>query len=135
MRKILRNIDKKLLLVTIILFVFGLIMILSSSGVKAYMFGNSTSIYFKRQLLFLIISFVPACILIFIPTSKYKRLSWPALIGIIGLLILVLLYAIAINETRGWLNIGNYGGQPSELAKIVIIVWLSYFYGSNSTCL
>src|SRR5574344_1868788 len=133
MKKIIRNMDKKLFFATIILFVFGSIMILSSSSIKAYMFGNSPSIYFKRQILFIVVGYVVSIVLMLMPTSKYKKFSWPALIGIVGLLFLVLIYSIAINETKGWLNIGNFGGQPSELAKIVMIIWLASFYGNSKT--
>lgn len=131
MKKIFKNMDKKLFLATIVLFAFGSIMILSASSIKAYMFDNSPSIYFQRQVFFLMVGFALSCVLIRIPTSKYKKLSWPALIGVSGLILFTLLYSIAINATKGWLNIGKFGGQPSELAKIVMIVWLSCFYGNS----
>lgn len=129
MKKLIRNMDKKLFLATLILFIFGSIMILSSSSIRAYMFGNSPSIYFKRQIIFLIGGYFLSIILLLIPTSKYKKLSWPALVFAAGLLIMVLLYSIAVNATKGWFNAGS--GQPSEIAKIVIIVWLACFYGSS----
>lgn len=130
MKNIFKNIDKKLFFSTIILFVFGLIMIFSASNVKAFMFGNDPSIYFTRQLLFLVVTFIFCLVLIKIPSGKYKRLSWLALLAIIGALLVALIYSTAINETSGWLGIGNFGVQPSEFAKIISIVWLATYYGN-----
>lgn len=131
MKNLVKNIDKKLFLATLLLFSFGLIMILSASSITAYMFDNSPSIYFTRQAIFLIVGFILSLIIIRIPTSKYKKLSWLALLAVFGLLVFTLLYSIAVNATKGWLNIGNLGGQPSEFAKVIMIVWLACFYGCS----
>lgn len=132
MKKIIKNMDKKLFIATLILFSFGLIMIFSASNITAYMYGASVSRYFMKQLFFLLISFsFCAFLLVRIPTSKYKKLSWIALAGVIGLVMVALVYGAVVNDTSGWLGIGFLGIQPSELAKVVIIVWLACYYGNN----
>ena len=128
MKKLIKYMDKKLLIATIILFVFGLIMIFSASNVTAYMFGASPSRYFYKQSLFLFGSFIGCTIMMFIPTSKYKKLSWVALIGVTFLVFVALVYGTVVNDASGWIGIGGLGIQPSEFAKVVIIMWLACYY-------
>lgn len=131
MKNIFKNIDKKLFFSTIILFAFGLIMIFSASNVKAFMFGNDPGIYFRRQAIFLAITFILCIIFIIkIPIINYRKLSWLALLLIIGSLLVTLIYSTAINATSGWIGVGTLGIQPSEFAKIVSIVWLGAYYGN-----
>lgn len=128
MKKIIKYMDKKLLIATIILFVFGLIMIFSASNVTAYMFGASPSRYFYKQALFLLGSSIGCSVLMFIPTSKYKKLSWLALVGVTFLVFVALAYGAVVNDANGWIGIGKLGVQPSEFAKVVIIMWLACYY-------
>lgn len=131
MKNIFKNIDKKLFFSTIILFAFGLIMIFSASNVKAFMFGNDPGIYFRRQAIFLAITFILCIIFIIkIPIINYRKLSWLALLLIIGSLLVTLIYSTAINATSGWIGVGTLGIQPSEFAKVVSIVWLGAYYGN-----
>lgn len=132
MKDIIKNIDKKLLIVTIALFTFGLIMILSASSVTTYVQGTYQSKYFLRQLIFLVICFIVcALVIIKIPISKYKKLSnWLLIIDSVAILGAII-YATAINDTTGWISIPIIGQfQPSEFAKVLMIIWLASYYGS-----
>ena len=81
MRKIIKYIDKPLLITTIIFFIFGLVMIFSASNVIAYMAHEvSASYYFVKQAIFLIIGLVLSLIMIRVPTKTYGILSWFLLI-------------------------------------------------------
>ena len=122
-----------LLLVSIILIIFGIIMIYSSSSIWAdYKFGDQFK-YVKHQVLFFFIG-----IILLLITSKinykiyYKHASNLFIICII-LLILVLIPGIGSirNGSRSWFGIGAFGIQPSEFAKIGIIILVSK-YLSNS---
>ena len=62
-KDIIKNIDKPLFILTLILFVLGLVMIFSASNVTSYMNGGSPYAYFFRQGLFLLASFI-LCIFI-----------------------------------------------------------------------
>lgn len=131
MKNLIKNIDKKLFIATLILFVFGLIMIFSASNVTAYMYGAAPSRYFMKQSFFLLISFLGCYFfLIRIPTNKYRKLSWLALVGVTALVFIALVYGTIVNDASGWLGIGNLGIQPSEFAKVVIIIFLAGYYGS-----
>ena len=76
MKKIISKLDKPLLIVTIIFFIFGLIMILSASSMESYMRYNfSPYHYFFRQALFLLIGIIIFCFIIIFPTKNYKKLD------------------------------------------------------------
>ena len=70
-KDIIKNIDKPLFILTLILFVLGLVMIFSASNVTSYMNGGSPYAYFLRQGLFLIVSFI-FCIIILINSLGCK---------------------------------------------------------------
>ena len=68
MKNIIKNIDKRLLIMTIILFVIGLIMIYSASNVTAYVINEANPArYFIRQLEFLLLGLIGAIIMIKTP--------------------------------------------------------------------
>lgn len=129
MRKILKNIDKPLLIVTVILFIFGLIMVFSASNVIAYMSHEvSASYYFIKQAIFLFIGLIVAIIILQVSTKAYGKISWLLLIIFIISLVLLLIFVDPKNEARSWFKIGPLGIQPSEFIKVITIVWLAHYY-------
>ncbi len=129
MKKILKDIDKPLFLLSTILFIFGLIMIFSSSNITAFMkYATSPYRYFLKQTFILIISFILSIVLLKFHSKCYYYLSQFCvyLIGIV--LALLLAYGSVKNQAVSWINFGFFSFQPSELAKIVIIVFLSCYY-------
>lgn len=132
MKKLLSKIDKPLLIVTFIFFIFGLIMILSASSMESYMRYNfSPYHYFFRQTLFLLIGIIIFCFVIIFPTKNYKKLD-KFIIGIIILsLIGLLAYGYTANNAASWYKIGPITIQPSEFAKLAIIIYMSVYYEKN----
>lgn len=125
--------DKILLITSIILFVFGLVMIFSSSNVASYMkFNRAPYAFFLRQLIFLTFSLFLAFIIIKFHTKTYSYISWFAIIVVIILLIVVLIYGSLVNQARSWIEIvSGVTIQPSEFAKIITIVWFASNYAIN----
>lgn len=131
MKSKLKNIDKKLFLTTLILFGFGLIMIFSASSVTAYFDDVSPSYYFTRQLIIIILAFI-ICVMIGmrIKTKSYKAYSWIALVVITCIIFATLIYSVAFQGSKGWINLPLIGTiQPSEFAKPIIIIWISTMLG------
>lgn len=131
MKNKLKNIDKKLFLTTLILFGFGLIMIFSASSVTAYFDDVSPSYYFTRQLIIIILAFI-ICVMIGmrIKTKSYKAYSWIALVVITCIIFATLIYSVAFQGSKGWINLPLIGTiQPSEFAKPIIIIWISTMLG------
>ena len=132
LRNIIKNTDKPLLMLSILLFSFGLIMIFSSSNITAFMkYSASPYQYFLKQGFFLIISVVLSCGLIFFPSSTYNFWSKFLLLIFVPVLFLLLLYGSVKNQAVSWIDLGFMSIQPSEFIKIIIIMYLSCFYNRN----
>lgn len=125
----LKKIDKPLVIVSIILFIFGLIMILSASSMESYMrYAKSPYYYFFRQAIFLVGGMFVFFFTILIPTKVYKKLSWPLVIVIIALLAGLTISGYVANNAASWYEIGPLKLQPSELAKIVLIIFMACYF-------
>ena len=75
MIKKLSKLDKPIFIITLVLFIFGLIMILSSSSMESYMRYNfSPYHYFFRELIFLLIGSICFFVTICFPTKNYKKM-------------------------------------------------------------
>lgn len=132
MGKIFKYLDKTLLIVTVILFIIGLVMIFSASNVTAYMtHAKSPYSYFIRQSIFLVIGVVLFFIMIVFNTKTYGRISYLLLLGVIAALVGVLFYGSIRNQARSWFQISNFTIQPSEFAKVITIVYLAEYYDAH----
>lgn len=130
--KTLRHLDRWLLLSSVILFVFGLVMVFSSSNVAAFMrYSASPYRFVVKQALFLLAGIIFACIAIRFSTKFYGFISWPGLLIITIILAAVLLYGKLSHGAVSWIEIGPFTFQPSEFAKIIMIVWMASFYDIN----
>ena len=127
-KDIVKNLDKPLFLISLILFVLGLIMVFSASNVTSYMNGGSPYEYFIRQGLFLLVSFILCIFIIKFNTKFYGIISNLLLIAIVLVMILLLAYGSATNNAVSWFYVGSFGIQPSEFIKIVMIVFMARFY-------
>jgi len=127
MKRFLSKMDKPLLFLTIIMFLFGLLMIFSASTVPAALSGNPYSIFFKHTLN-LIICFFSSWFIIKVPIKNYKKIITLALYSIIGILFLVFSYGVIVNSTKSWIDFGFYSFQPSEFAKTILIVYFGIYY-------
>ncbi len=134
MKKTLSKLDKPLLIITFIFFVFGLIMILSASSMESYMrYNYSPYHYFIRQALFLVIGMIAFFFCVIFPTKNYKKLKLDIIIISIIMLSLIGLPFIghAAKNAVSWYKVGPITIQPSEFAKVGIILYLSIYYERN----
>ncbi len=125
--------DKLLFVTVVLLSLFGLIMIYSASSIWAdYKFGDSFH-YFKYQAIFICLGFLVLFITSKIPYQKYYEKANQILFLCFILLVLVLIPGIGSirNGSRSWFGIGPLGIQPSEAAKLGLIIFTSK-YLSNS---
>ena len=125
--------DKILFIAVLILLAFGLVMIYSASSIWAeYKFHDSFR-YIKQQALFIVVGLVLVRMIMNIDYNKYYEKA-NIILGICFLLlILVLIPGIGTirNGSRSWFGIGPFGVQPSEFAKLGLIIFTSK-YLSNS---
>jgi cell division protein FtsW len=105
--------------------VLGLVMVLSSSNVDSLVEnGNSFSV-FAKQAAFAAIAVPLAYVASRVPARTYRRMAWPLLGLAAALLVAVALVGIGGSSTgnQNWLVIGPVTIQPSEAAKLSLIVW------------
>lgn len=132
MKKALSKLDKPLLIIMIVFSIFGLIMILSASSMESYMrYNYSLYHYFFRELIFLTIGLLAFLFIIIFPTKNYKKLDIFLMIIITLALVGLLVYGYAANNAVSWYKIGPITIQPSEFAKLAIIIYLASYYDKN----
>ncbi|MWC26737.1 putative lipid II flippase FtsW [Paenibacillus sp. MMS18-CY102] len=118
-----------LLLVLIILLVgFGLVMVFSSSSSIAVADSryNYDSLYFlKRQIMFAFFGLIGMFACMNMPYLSFQKgIGMLYIVGSLGLLAIVPFIATEVHGARSWLYIGSFGIQPTEFAKLALILYL-----------
>ncbi|MFS3130260.1 putative lipid II flippase FtsW [Nocardioides sp. Bht2] len=112
-----------------LLLTIGMIMVLSASSVHAYStYGDSYAVV-KRQLMWVGIGLPLAFIASRMPQRLLRGLTWPAL-GI-ALLLLALTktpLGVSVNGNTNWLALGPIQIQPSEVAKLAVVLWAAHVF-------
>jgi len=126
---------KKLLSIsTILLSIFGVIMIYSASYIWAeYKYDNPYK-YVINQGIFMIVGFILMFVISKIDYKVYYKYSNKILLFCLILLILVLIPGLGTvrNGSRSWFGIGSLGIQPSEFTKLGLIIFTSKYLVNNN---
>lgn len=119
--------DFPFLITVFILLILGLIMVFSASYPSAYYNHGSGFYYIKRQLLWAILGIFAMFYTANVNYKKIKKVTPVVFLISIVLLLLVLIPGIgkSINGARRWLGIGPLTFQPSEMAKITLILFFA----------
>ena len=120
---------KKIAILTIIIVVFGLINVYSSSHIWALYKYNDSYYYIKRQAIFACIGMMAMYVTSKIDYHIYKK-YYKTIIGVCFLLlILVLIPGLGVvrGGSRSWFNFGFFALQPSELFKIGMIIYAAVY--------
>ncbi len=126
------KLDKALLIIMFVLIVFGLIMVLSASSMASYMrYHNSIYYYLIRQTIFMLIGLVGFFTAIYFPTKFFKSISPFLMFLLIASLFGLTLYGAAFNSSQSWYDLKFITIQPSEIGKVIIILFLAYYYGKH----
>lgn len=114
-----------LLSTTVMLVVIGLIMVLSASSVTSYRDTNSSYTIFFNQLQFAAIGVLGAFVATRLPLVAWKRMSVPLLAATMFLQALVFVpsLGVSVNGNRNWLIIAGKQVQPSEFAKVALVLF------------
>ncbi len=108
-------------------------MVYSSSMIWAEYKFNDSLYYLKHQGLFFIVGLLVMFIISKIDYKLYLKYSNKILLISLILLVLVLIPGIGQvrNGSRSWFGIGSFGFQPSEIAKISLIIFVSKYLANN----
>ena len=117
--------DLILFLVTVALLGIGVVMVFSSSSIKALEELGDAYYFLKRQLFFALLGIVAMVVVMNIDYRKYSRWTYPFLGLCLVLLLLVPFVGEEISGSRRWLNFGFLNLQPSELGKLAMILFVA----------
>lgn len=121
--------DFILLIVALALVGIGIVMVYSTSAIIAGdRFGDPYH-FLKRQVLYAGTGFLLMILMMFFPYETLRRLAYPIFILSVLLLIAVLIPGIGhrAGGSMRWLKVGGFSFQPSEFAKLGLIIFLAYF--------
>ncbi len=118
------NMDLPFLLLLFLILAIGLVMLLSASYFAADYKTNDSFFYFKRQLIFVAIGLV---LMYGVSKLDYKYLR---IFGVLGMVVSVILLGLALvlpgqGDIKRWIYIGSFQFQPSEIAKLALILYLA----------
>lgn len=132
-----RGIDYTVLILVLILVMFGLVMVFSSSYYYAMTDShfNDKFFFFNRQLRWAVVGFVAMVLCMSINTEFFRRISILAYIAIVGILGIVLVVGVATKGSQRWLEVLGTSFQPSEFAKFIIIIFMSGYVIKNRNLL
>ena len=129
----MKKLDIKLLILIIIIGLFGILMVYSSSSIWAEYKYLDKYRFLKLQSLFFIIGLIFMFLVSKINYHIYYFKSNILLFITFILLVLVLIPGIGQvrNGSRSWFGIGSFGIQPSEFVKLSLIIFVSKYLTNN----
>ena len=123
--KKLLNFDYTLLFIVVFILAFGLVMLYSTSAYAAALKRGDSSFYLKKQLFAAGLGFFGMFFSTKIDYRRWSALVWPLYLTSIFLCIFVVLLDRNINGQSRWLSVGGISVQPSEIAKVAVILLLA----------
>jgi cell division protein FtsW len=125
--------DKVLFGTVVALTLFGALMVFSASAVTAAVRFGSSSYFLNRQLAWAGAGLAAMVVMMYL---DYRRLASPVVVfpalALQLMLLLGVLFADRNHHARRWLHLGSASLQPSELSKIVLVLFLAYFLEERS---
>jgi cell division protein FtsW len=119
--------QRLLVLVTLGLVAFGLVMVYSATSASAAIGNGDPVTFLKRQGVYAVAGFALMLAASRFDNRRLRLLAPPLLLTALALCALVLVIAPAINGAHRWLDIGPASFQPSELAKIALLIWAAAY--------
>jgi cell division protein FtsW len=115
-----------------LLLTIGLIMVLSASSVYSYeRHGGDSYAVVKRQLLWVLIGIPCAWVASRLPYRAIRQVSWLGIIVAVVMLALTVKLGTTVNGNTNWLALGPIQIQPSEIAKLAIVLWAAHVYAQK----
>jgi len=127
--------DATLLFPVLFLVGFGIVMVYSASSALSLKVHGHGYFYLKRQAVFSLIGIIIMILCCHFPYRFFRYFVYPLLFLAIGLLILVLVpgFGVTAGGSTRWLGIAGLTFQPSELARLSIVMYLAYSLTKKQT--
>ncbi|HEY8450286.1 MAG TPA: putative lipid II flippase FtsW [Bacillota bacterium] len=128
-----RSVDLNLLTIVTLLLAVGVLMVFSSSFVRAQQSLGDPYYYLKRQVFWLLIGAAGMVTVMQIQYWHWRALARPLLLATVLALVLVLVPGIGEEAygSRRWIGLGPIGFQPSEMAKLVLIIYFAHYFARS----
>ena len=126
--KRLEGFDMVLLLMAVILTCFGVVMVYSASSVMAAKKFHDGFYFLKRQSIFALLGFSAMAVAMYTDYHVWKKLAVPLFLACFFMLLLVFMPGIG-GTAKGasrWIRLPGFNFQPSELAKMALILYMAY---------
>ena len=117
--------DETLLTVVIILVAVGLVMLYSTSSYNGEVKFHDPYYYLKKQGFATFIGFLGMVIVSRVDYHRWAVLAIPGYLAAIALSVAVMLFGDEYNGSKRWLSVGPVSFQPSEFAKVAVILFLA----------
>ncbi len=129
------SIDYPLLGLTLLLTLFGLVMLASASNVLGFERFGDTYYFTKQQLVHVGVGLIALLICVKIPPSLWQKIAFPAFAVTLVLLVLVFIpgIGITINNAKSWINVGVSTLQPSEIAKFTFLLYICVWFKNRKS--
>jgi cell division protein FtsW len=124
--------DQIIWLVILLLALISIIAVYSSSSSLAYKNDTSTFTYLFKQMAYVLIGFTGLLICYRIPLKWYRMGSMILLLISAALLLYIVFKGVVLNHAARWIQIGPLSFQPSELAKISVVLYLARIMEARS---
>ncbi|HEX9595234.1 MAG TPA: FtsW/RodA/SpoVE family cell cycle protein, partial [Anaerolineales bacterium] len=120
--------DLGLLFPVLLLVGMGIVMVYSASSALALEKFGSDSFFLKRQAMYSVIGIVVLMIFSYLPFRLYRLLTYPALAAAIMMLVAVVFSGLGVTAggSARWLQLGPLRFQPSEVARLALVIYLAY---------
>ena len=115
-----------LLIATVaVLNVVGIVMVLSASSVVSITTYGSAWYFFERELIWTVLGAIAFAVALRIDYRRWRDWTRPLLFVTTALLVLVLVphFGVSVAGSRRWLGIGSWRFQPTELAKLALVLF------------
>jgi rod shape determining protein RodA len=128
-RRLLLNFDWTLFVTVLIVAAMGLANLYSAT----YSSEAGASSYFFRQLYFYLLGSGLVLIIISVDYRVLLTLNYPIYALVVALLCIALFFGDSVANTQRWINMGFFRLQPSEPAKLALIINLASYYYRKDT--
>jgi rod shape determining protein RodA len=128
-RRLIQNFDWILLILMALLATISILNLYSATYPIRHVGGSQV---FAKQIYWILIGFAVLLLMTTFNYSALERFAYPAYLFSLGLLLLVLFFGKVTSGSQRWLSLGIVSFQPSELAKITILMVLAKFFSKNA---
>lgn len=126
--------DYSIVFLVLFLSVFGLVMIYSTSSYKGSLYFNDAAYWLKRQAVYAVAGVIAMLLIAKVDYHFWKSRNWFLYIyygGTVLLLVFTLVFAAVTHGSKRWISFGPIRFQPSEIAKVSLILILAMYISKN----